>query len=157
MIRGLTKVSWERVDVSFKGSKQRHFAHTAIQACICSVFNTLVTYRGFLHIMFRHYRSSYISPHTNLLWPRQISFPLAIYSGNVISCLCVFIHLLSLMCLLFFPKTHKKSTFLPYFATTQDTVINFNIMWWLDGLLKRTILRLDKFGLLRMDKLGSQG
>ncbi|KAM3305125.1 putative lipase ROG1 isoform X1 [Capsicum chacoense] len=31
MIRGLTKVSWERVDVSFKGSKQRHFAHTAIQ------------------------------------------------------------------------------------------------------------------------------
>ncbi|XP_060199246.1 putative lipase YDL109C [Lycium barbarum] len=31
MIRGLTKMSWERIDVSFKGSKQRYFAHTAIQ------------------------------------------------------------------------------------------------------------------------------
>ncbi|XP_016441627.1 uncharacterized protein LOC107767220 isoform X2 [Nicotiana tabacum] len=31
MIRGLTKLSWERVDVSFKGSKQRYFAHTTIQ------------------------------------------------------------------------------------------------------------------------------
>ncbi|XP_055836044.1 putative lipase ROG1 isoform X2 [Solanum dulcamara] len=31
MIRGLTKLSWERVDVSFKGSKQRYLAHTAIQ------------------------------------------------------------------------------------------------------------------------------
>lgn len=31
MIRGLTKLSWERVDVSFKGSIQRFLAHTAIQ------------------------------------------------------------------------------------------------------------------------------
>ncbi|CAN4122470.1 unnamed protein product [Withania somnifera] len=31
MIRGLTKLSWERIDVSFKGSKQRYLAHTAIQ------------------------------------------------------------------------------------------------------------------------------
>lgn len=31
MIRGLTKISWERIDVSFKGSKQRHFAHNTIQ------------------------------------------------------------------------------------------------------------------------------
>ncbi|KAJ8541236.1 hypothetical protein K7X08_002052 [Anisodus acutangulus] len=31
MIKGLTKLSWERIDVSFKGSKQRYFAHTAIQ------------------------------------------------------------------------------------------------------------------------------
>ncbi|GLU15996.1 hypothetical protein SLE2022_324460 [Rubroshorea leprosula] len=31
MIRGLTKVSWERVDVNFKGSKQRFFAHNTIQ------------------------------------------------------------------------------------------------------------------------------
>lgn len=31
MIRGLTKLSWERIDVSFKGSKQRFLAHTAIQ------------------------------------------------------------------------------------------------------------------------------
>ncbi|OVA20956.1 protein of unknown function DUF676 [Macleaya cordata] len=32
MIRGLTKVSWERVDVSFHRSKQRFLAHTTIQA-----------------------------------------------------------------------------------------------------------------------------
>lgn len=31
MIRGLTKVSWGRVDVSFSGSKQRYFAHSTIQ------------------------------------------------------------------------------------------------------------------------------
>ncbi|KAL7619290.1 hypothetical protein Lser_V15G00021 [Lactuca serriola] len=31
MMRGLTKISWERVDVSFKGSKQRYFAHNTIQ------------------------------------------------------------------------------------------------------------------------------
>lgn len=31
MIRGLTKLSWERVDVSFKGSIQKFLAHTAIQ------------------------------------------------------------------------------------------------------------------------------
>lgn len=31
MIRGLNKVSWERVDVSFKGSKQRYLAHNTIQ------------------------------------------------------------------------------------------------------------------------------
>nr|XP_043636573.1 uncharacterized protein LOC122607624 [Erigeron canadensis] len=31
MIRGLTKINWERVDVSFKGSKQRYFAHNTIQ------------------------------------------------------------------------------------------------------------------------------
>ncbi|EOY15619.1 Alpha/beta-Hydrolases superfamily protein, putative [Theobroma cacao] len=31
MIRGLTKVSWERVDVYFKGSRQRLLAHSTIQ------------------------------------------------------------------------------------------------------------------------------
>lgn len=31
MIRGLTKVSWERVDVSFQKSKQRYIAHSTIQ------------------------------------------------------------------------------------------------------------------------------
>ncbi|KAL4558957.1 hypothetical protein LXL04_031083 [Taraxacum kok-saghyz] len=31
MLRGLTKISWERIDVSFKGSKQRYFAHNTIQ------------------------------------------------------------------------------------------------------------------------------
>ncbi|XP_041019233.1 putative lipase ROG1 isoform X2 [Juglans microcarpa x Juglans regia] len=31
MLRGLTKVSWERVDVSFRGSKQRYLAHSTIQ------------------------------------------------------------------------------------------------------------------------------
>lgn len=32
MIKGLNKVSWERVDVSFKGSRQRLLAHSTIQA-----------------------------------------------------------------------------------------------------------------------------
>ncbi|CAI9303153.1 unnamed protein product [Lactuca saligna] len=31
MIKGLSKISWERVDVSFKGSKQRYLAHNTIQ------------------------------------------------------------------------------------------------------------------------------
>ncbi|KAK9070222.1 hypothetical protein SSX86_010622 [Deinandra increscens subsp. villosa] len=31
MIRGLSKLCWERVDVSFKGSKQRYLAHNTIQ------------------------------------------------------------------------------------------------------------------------------
>lgn len=31
MIRGLTQVSWERVDVSFQTSKQRYIAHSTIQ------------------------------------------------------------------------------------------------------------------------------
>ncbi|KAL1817664.1 hypothetical protein ACET3Z_020238 [Daucus carota] len=31
MIQGLNRVSWERVDVSFRGSKQRFFAHSTIQ------------------------------------------------------------------------------------------------------------------------------
>ncbi|XP_074354552.1 uncharacterized protein LOC141693370 isoform X1 [Apium graveolens] len=31
MIKGLNKVSWERVDVSFKGSRQRLLAHSTIQ------------------------------------------------------------------------------------------------------------------------------
>ncbi|XP_051151769.1 putative lipase ROG1 [Andrographis paniculata] len=31
MIRGLTQVSWERVDVSFQKSRQRYVAHTTIQ------------------------------------------------------------------------------------------------------------------------------
>lgn len=31
MILGLSKISWERVDVSFKGSKQRYLAHNTIQ------------------------------------------------------------------------------------------------------------------------------
>ncbi|KAF8410279.1 hypothetical protein HHK36_002804 [Tetracentron sinense] len=32
MIKGLTKVNWERVDVNFSRSKQRYFAHSTIQA-----------------------------------------------------------------------------------------------------------------------------
>ncbi|KAG6469157.1 hypothetical protein ZIOFF_073855 [Zingiber officinale] len=31
MIDGLNRVPWERVDVSFRGSKQRFFAHSTIQ------------------------------------------------------------------------------------------------------------------------------
>lgn len=31
MIRGLTQVHWERVDVSFQKSKQRYTAHSTIQ------------------------------------------------------------------------------------------------------------------------------
>ncbi|KAK8473972.1 hypothetical protein V6N13_143569 [Hibiscus sabdariffa] len=34
MIRGLTKMSWERADVYFKGSRQRLLAHLAIQASL---------------------------------------------------------------------------------------------------------------------------
>lgn len=33
MLKGLTKMTWERVDVNFSGSKQRFFAHNTIQAC----------------------------------------------------------------------------------------------------------------------------
>ncbi|XP_072979673.1 putative lipase ROG1 isoform X2 [Typha angustifolia] len=40
MIRGLTQVSWERVDVSFQKSKQRYVAHNTIQMC------------GFFHLPF---------------------------------------------------------------------------------------------------------
>ncbi|CAK7344594.1 unnamed protein product [Dovyalis caffra] len=32
MIKGLTQVPWERVDVSFHKSKQRYVAHNTIQA-----------------------------------------------------------------------------------------------------------------------------
>lgn len=32
IIRGLSKVSWERVDVSFHKSRQRYLAHSTIQA-----------------------------------------------------------------------------------------------------------------------------
>ncbi|PON67879.1 Alpha/Beta hydrolase fold containing protein [Parasponia andersonii] len=31
MLKGLTKLSWERIDVSFSGSRQRYLAHTTIQ------------------------------------------------------------------------------------------------------------------------------
>ncbi|KAK9946591.1 hypothetical protein M0R45_012047 [Rubus argutus] len=31
MIRGLTKVSWERIDVNFSGSRQKYLAHSTIQ------------------------------------------------------------------------------------------------------------------------------
>lgn len=31
MIRGLTKMSWERVDIDFSGTKQRLLAHSTIQ------------------------------------------------------------------------------------------------------------------------------
>lgn len=31
MLRGLTKLSWERVDVNFSGSRQRFLAHNTIQ------------------------------------------------------------------------------------------------------------------------------
>jgi hypothetical protein len=35
MIRGLTQVPWERVDVSFETSKQRYVAHSTIQVRLC--------------------------------------------------------------------------------------------------------------------------
>ncbi|TQD74557.1 hypothetical protein C1H46_039894 [Malus baccata] len=38
MIRNLTKMSWERVDVNFSGSKQRYLAHSTIQASRCFLF-----------------------------------------------------------------------------------------------------------------------
>lgn len=31
MLRGLTKTSWERIDVNFSGTKQRYLAHNTIQ------------------------------------------------------------------------------------------------------------------------------
>ncbi|KAK9983081.1 hypothetical protein SO802_032606 [Lithocarpus litseifolius] len=31
MLRGLTKTSWERIDVNFSGTKQRYLAHSTIQ------------------------------------------------------------------------------------------------------------------------------
>jgi len=34
MIRGLTQVSWERVDVSFQKSRQRYIAHSTIQVTL---------------------------------------------------------------------------------------------------------------------------
>ncbi|XP_058785258.1 putative lipase ROG1 isoform X1 [Vicia villosa] len=37
MIRGLTTVSWERVDVSFSGSRQKYLAHNAIQVQTYSI------------------------------------------------------------------------------------------------------------------------
>ncbi|KAF9622952.1 hypothetical protein IFM89_035667 [Coptis chinensis] len=37
MIQGLTRVGWERVDVSFRRSKQRFFAHSTIQVPSCIV------------------------------------------------------------------------------------------------------------------------
>lgn len=40
MIKGLTKVSWERVDVSFSGSIQRFFAHSTIQASTYLIIDT---------------------------------------------------------------------------------------------------------------------
>lgn len=40
MLKGLTKVSWERVDVSFSGSKQRFLAHSTIQASIWLIFKS---------------------------------------------------------------------------------------------------------------------
>ncbi|CAK9143668.1 unnamed protein product [Ilex paraguariensis] len=36
MIRGLTQVPWERVDVSFQKSRQRYVAHNTIQASSCT-------------------------------------------------------------------------------------------------------------------------
>ncbi|KAI3465211.1 hypothetical protein Pfo_021874 [Paulownia fortunei] len=44
MIRGLTRLSWERVDVNFSGSMQRLLAHTTIQACIRLYSLTVKTY-----------------------------------------------------------------------------------------------------------------
>lgn len=42
MIRGLTQVPWERVDVSFQKSKQRYVAHNTIQES--SVAGQLISY-----------------------------------------------------------------------------------------------------------------
>ena len=39
MIRGLTKMSWERVDIDFSGTKQRLLAHSTIQASFFFLFN----------------------------------------------------------------------------------------------------------------------
>ena len=33
MLKGLNRLPWERVDVSFKKSRQRFFAHSTIQVC----------------------------------------------------------------------------------------------------------------------------
>ena len=34
MLKGLNRLPWERVDVSFKKSRQRFFAHSTIQVCV---------------------------------------------------------------------------------------------------------------------------
>nr|GMD88919.1 putative lipase ROG1 isoform X1 [Ipomoea batatas] len=44
MIKGLTKLSWERIDVSFRGSKQRYFAHNTIQVWTSSFLNSPMHY-----------------------------------------------------------------------------------------------------------------
>lgn len=36
MIKGLTQVPWERVDVSFQKSNQRYIAHSTIQVSLIS-------------------------------------------------------------------------------------------------------------------------
>ncbi|KAK6940317.1 protein of unknown function DUF676, lipase-like [Dillenia turbinata] len=38
MLRGLTRVGWERIDVNFKGSGQRFLAHNTIQARNCETY-----------------------------------------------------------------------------------------------------------------------
>lgn len=45
MLRGLTKLSWERVDVNFSGSRQRFLAHNTIQASCFSLLNPFILNR----------------------------------------------------------------------------------------------------------------
>ncbi|KAK9983079.1 hypothetical protein SO802_032604 [Lithocarpus litseifolius] len=37
MLRGLTKMTWERIDVNFSGTKQRYLAHSTIQVKNCCI------------------------------------------------------------------------------------------------------------------------
>lgn len=47
MIRGLTQVPWERVDVSFHKSRQRYVAHNTIQASSAATWLFYYVYAGY--------------------------------------------------------------------------------------------------------------
>ncbi|KAK9270765.1 hypothetical protein L1049_026348 [Liquidambar formosana] len=52
MIRALTKLSWERVDVSFRGIKQPFLAHTTIQASLCFLLNLFILFLYYQELAF---------------------------------------------------------------------------------------------------------
>lgn len=42
LVTGLSRVSWEKVDVSFHSSRQRFAAHSVIQVCLSRLFSHLM-------------------------------------------------------------------------------------------------------------------
>ena len=49
MLKGLNRLPWERVDVSFKKSRQRFFAHSTIQVCVFLLLILHVTFFLYLY------------------------------------------------------------------------------------------------------------